>query len=343
MQLSPKGGFLASHQQAHGLYQKLLASLAEEGVLLGIASKNDPEVVRRALVRPDMLLRPERVFPVEVHWSAKSGSVARILRTWNIGADSVVFVDDSPMELAEVAAAHPSIECVHFTPAGAYGLLRRLRDLFGKARLAAEDAYRLESIRQAAAFPPAAEGAAAAEAFLERAEATVTFDLDRASDDPRTLELVNKTNQFNLNGIRYTEAEWRRLRQRPDAVLAAVSYQDKFGPLGKIGVLAGRQESGTLYIDTWVMSCRAFSRRIEHQCLKTLFERSGAGKMVFDFRPTPKNGPLQDFFQTLINSRPAAAFDLTRSRFEENCPPLYHQVEEAVSSQKTWMIQSQPA
>ena len=105
---------LASHQQIHGLYQKLLASFSEEGVLVAIASKNDPRVVEEALDREDMILKRRHVFPSEVHWKAKSGSVERILRTWNVGADSVVFVDDSPMELAEVAAAHPGIECILF-------------------------------------------------------------------------------------------------------------------------------------------------------------------------------------------------------------------------------------
>jgi len=100
---------VASHRQLHGLYQQLLASLADEGVLIGIASKNDEAVVKRAFERSDLRLRVDQVFPMEVSWSAKSGAVERILRAWNIGADSVVFVDDSPMELAEVAAAHPGI------------------------------------------------------------------------------------------------------------------------------------------------------------------------------------------------------------------------------------------
>ena len=103
---------LASHSQLHGLYQKLLAALAEEGVLIGVASKNDPAVVERTFEREDLLLRADRIFPVEAHWGAKSGSIERILRTWNISADSVVFVDDSAMELAEVAAAHPGMECL---------------------------------------------------------------------------------------------------------------------------------------------------------------------------------------------------------------------------------------
>lgn len=336
---------LTSHHHLHGLYQKLLASLSAEGVLVGIASKNDEAVARRALERADMLLPLDRVFPVEVHWHAKSGSVARILQRWNIGADSVVFVDDSPMELAEVAAAHAGIECLQFPAndaAAGYALLRRLRDLFGKPRLAEEDAIRLESIRQGAAFQDAAQEGASAEAFLEQAGATVTLDFDVTAADPRTLELVNKTNQFNLNGIRYTEAEWSSRLARPGAVLLAASYRDKFGPLGKISAIAGRLEDGTIYVDTWVMSCRAFARRIEHQCLKALFERSGAGKMVFEFAVTPKNGPLREFLETIAGAAPEGRAELSRERFDAVCPALYHRVEEIETSKDTW-TQSQLA
>ncbi len=319
---------LAGHAQLHGLYQKLLASLAEEGVLIGVASKNDPATVQRAFERDDLLLRADRIFPMEVHWGPKSGSVERILRAWNIGADSVVFVDDSPAELAEVATAHPGIECLLFPnedyPA-AFALLRRLRDLFGKPRISQEDAIRLESIRQGAAFQQEDGDGATAESFLQQAEAAVTFDFSPAGD-PRALELVNKTNQFNLNGIRYTEGDWNGRLACPGAVRVVVSYRDKFGPLGKIAVLEGRREGETLFIDAWVMSCRAFSRRIEHQCLQTMFERYEARGIRFAFQPTPRNGPLQDFFTAMAGQPPSGPFTLERTQFEEKRPALYHRI-----------------
>ena len=322
---------LASHRQLHGLYQQLLGSLAEEGVLIAVASKNDPAVVKKAFERNDLRVRVDRIFPMEVSWNAKSGAVERILRTWNIGADSVVFVDDSPMELAEVAAVHPGIECIQFPKddyAAAHAMLRRLRDLFGKQRISEEDVIRLESIRQGAAFQEASAAGEASELFLEKAEALVTLQWN-VTDDPRVLELVNKTNQFNLNGTRYTPADWKDRLSQPGAWLAAVSYLDKFGPLGKIAVLQGRHDGqDRLYIDTWVMSCRAFSRRIEHQCLKTLFDRYDAQAIVFDFKVTPKNGPVQDFFATVSGNRPEAEVTLTRAQFQESCPPLYHRVTE---------------
>ena len=104
-------------------------------MLIAIASKNSAELVEQALARPDLVLPREKVYPVEVHWESKSGSVERILKTWNMGADSIVFVDDNRMELEEVRAAFPEMECVALSQVGLSGgfeMLRRLRDLFGK-------------------------------------------------------------------------------------------------------------------------------------------------------------------------------------------------------------------
>jgi len=321
---------LSNHSQLHGLYQQMLRALADEGVLIAIASKNDPAVVKQAFARPDILLPLDRAFPVEVHWNAKSGSVERILRTWNILADSVVFVDDSPMELAEVGAAHPGMECMLFPKADyadAYAFFRRLRDRFGKARVSDEDRLRLNSIRQNAEFRQVIEeGGAAPEAFLEQLNAMVTLDFRLPSADPRVLELVNKTNQFNLNGIRFSEADWQAALERPGAFLVAVSYEDKFGQLGKIAVLQGSARDRKLWIDSWVMSCRAFARRIEHQCLRALFERFDAQEIGFAVQATAKNGPLIDFLTNLLGMQPSQSVTLSRDWFIAQCPALYHTV-----------------
>ncbi len=335
---------VASHTQLHGLYQKLLAALAGEGVLVAVASKNDPAAVKQVFEREDLLLRSEQVFPLEVHWNAKSGSVSRILEKWNIAADSVVFVDDSPMEVAEVAAAHPGIEGVLFPKndyAAGYAMLRRLRDLFGKPRISEEDGIRLDSIRKSSAFHEMPASGSGAEGFLQQAEAVIRFDFRLSAEDPRILELVNKTNQFNLNGVRRGEAAWRAGLLSPGALLAVVSYQDRFGPLGKIAVIQGRRAGRTMTIQTWVMSCRAFSRRIEHQCLKMLFDRYAPSEIVFEFAPTPKNGPLQDFFASILGARPAGTFALSRAQFDAACPPLYHKAIESHTSSKQWTT-SQP-
>jgi FkbH-like protein len=320
---------LASHHPLHGLYQKLLASLAGQGILIGVASKNDASVVDQTFARPDILLPPSKVFPIEAHWNAKSGSIERILQTWNIGADSVVFVDDSPMELAEVQAAHPGIECILFPKqdyAGCDAMLRRLRDLFGADRVSEEDRLRMDSIRQGAVFQEAAAGGTP-EDFLAQAGATVTFHFGDGANDARALELVNKTNQFNLNGIRYTEADWARHFSQAGSFAAVVAYKDRFGPLGKIGVLLGNREGDAVSLRAWVMSCRAFARRIEHASLRALFDRLEVQCVEFEYSATPRNGPLRETLEYYLGSGLTPPFELSRDRFYERCPVLSHETE----------------
>jgi FkbH-like protein len=329
-ELGPQGVSwdLASHAQIHGVYQQMLAALAASGVLVGVASKNDPRLVEEVLSRPDLHVPRQRLFPVEAHWQPKSESVSRILRTWNIGPEAVVFVDDSPMELAEVANAYPQMECLAFTPKdpdSAFRLCERLRDIFGKAALSEEDRIRGESIRSSAALHAAAAVETNQDRFLEQAKAVIEFSFDKDPNDSRAFDLVNKTNQFNLNGRRFGETEWRSRMQDPRTFLMTVSYRDRFGPLGKIAVVTGCQADTHLCIETWVMSCRAFSRRIEHQCLRQLYEHFGVGEVALDYAATPRNGPIQEFLAEF--GAPGPEFRLSRGRFETACPPLFHFLE----------------
>src|SRR5579884_2781930 len=316
-------------EAVHGVYQRLLAALADDGVLIAVASKNDPAQVQKAFEREDILIGLNRLFPLEVHWNAKSASVERVLRAWNVGADSVIFVDDSPMELAEVAAAHPAIECIQF-PRGdcdaALAMFRRLRDLCGKHRLSGEDRIRGESLRRASEFREMASAESASEDFLRGIDARISFDWLTPNADPRILELVNKTNQFNLNGIRHEESEWTRALEKPGAMLAVVAYEDRFGPLGRIAVVRGRREAGTLHVDVWVMSCRAFARRIEHQCIQSIFDRYDVDRITFEYKPTARNGPLQQFFSGLSTEAGDGCLALSRSEWEKKRPALTHQV-----------------
>jgi len=207
-------------------------------------------------------------------------------------------------------------------------LFRRLRDLFGKSHLGREDALRLESLRRSAEFHSGAEQSGGdPEQFLSQVEATVTVELNPPASDTRVLELVNKTNQFNLNGRRHTEAHWRQQLDQTGAFAIAVSYQDKFGPMGKIAVLSGRHEDRVVNLSAWVMSCRAFSRRIEDRCLEILFDKFGVDELRFDFEPTAKNKPTSEVFERYLDSKPEGSFALSRTRFAERAPLLYHRVQ----------------
>lgn len=148
-----------------------------------MASKNDPALVDEAVQREDMVLRKECVFPFEIHWGPKSDSVKRILQAWNVGADSVVFVDDSLMELAAVQAAFPEVDCKQFPqgdPQGVYNVLESLRDFFGKERVSEEDAIRLQSIRGANSFEEGPEfKTVTPDRFLEQVMAEIGLNFTK--------------------------------------------------------------------------------------------------------------------------------------------------------------------
>jgi FkbH-like protein len=319
---------LEEHAQLHGLYQQLLASLASAGTLIAVASKNDPELAATAFERSDLLLPKGSVYPIEANWNRKSESVQKILRTWNILPDAVVFVDDSPMELAEVQSAFPEMECVVF-PKGDYGsfwaMLQHLRDQFGKSLVTEEDSLRLQSIRNSAGLqgPLEAEQVSMSD-FLRAAEGQLTFVHGVPAEDIRAFELVNKTNQFNLNGIRYDEAVWSKLIRDPNLRVITVSYEDKFGKLGRIAVMLCRVEGKRLILESWVMSCRAFSRRIEFHCLEYLYERFGVEEIVFHVMKTDRNGPLVEFLQGLTEATVEQPLSLSKTAFFSRAPERSH-------------------
>ena len=309
-----------THQ--HALYQEQLAALADLGALVAVASKNEDSLVKQAFEQCDLIFPTDSFFPVEANWGPKSESIRRILTAWNIGADSVVFIDDSPIELAEVQAAIPEIHCRQFPTgdeAAVVSLLEELRSLFGRASVSEEDRLRMKSLR---AVSELADDEVDSDAFLAKAEAEMTLEWN--SFDERSLQLINKTNQFNLNGVRLDEAEWRERSSDTESILLGISYTDKFSPLGKISVLLGRQDGGTIIVDSWVLSCRAFSRRIEHSTLQALFDQTGCNQFQFEFQETNRNGPFQKTLRELTGETPKAGLvTLSQTSFETNAPQLF--------------------
>lgn len=315
--------------QLQGLFQLLVSSLSEDGVLVGVASKNDPDLVQQVLSRNDLRLDPAQLFPVHASWRPKSESVKAILSSWNVGPEAVVFVDDSPLELEEVARLFPSMECLRF-PANDVGkgaeFLWRVSALFGRSTVHAEDLLRRESLRSREAIAPT-EANVDADSFLHSLDARVTCEWSQALSDKRALELVNKTNQFNLNGRRYTETSWRELLRDPHVVTLVTSYDDKYGPLGKIGVLVARLlPADAMEIVTWVLSCRAFSRRVEYRMLNEVIARFPVERVLLNFVPTDRNHLVLQCLSGLGAEGSREGLVLASSAFYSHLPSLYQKV-----------------
>jgi len=227
-----------------------------------------------------------------------------------------------------VQRVFPGMTCLAFPgkdPAAVWNLLGDLRDLFGKPLLMAEDRLRQSSIRASAEIREMAADGGSAE-FLRTLQGTVTLTWCADPADKRPLELINKTNQFNLNGLRIGDSEWQRLLERKDTILGVVSYQDKFGPLGKVAVLLGFRLGSKVKVSHWVMSCRAFSRRIEHHMLDGLFRHTGVEEIEFAFAETDRNQPLREFFEAVgISPDADGSYRISRAGFLDRRGELPHQ------------------
>jgi predicted enzyme involved in methoxymalonyl-ACP biosynthesis len=110
-----------------------------------------------------------------------------------------------------------------------------------------------------------------------------------------------------------------------------VNYEDKYGALGKIAVLLGKIQGRSATIHCWVMSCRAFSRRVEQQCLNWLFDNFELEELRFDYQQTDRNKPLQDFFSSIIAAPLPSDLRISRHTFFEKCPPLFHEAKATVN------------
>ncbi len=216
----------------HARYQQMLATLARRGVMLGIVSKNDERVAQVALARDDLLLSPSSFFPVMVSWGPKSAAVSAVLSTWNIAASDVVFVDDSPAELAEVARTRQEVTCLRFPTNSANeleALLTEVNRLFWTCESQTlEDELRVESLRRRVDLVDAANTATDHASFVASLDGVLSIDTGRGWTSERAIQLVNKTNQFNIAGTRFTREQWIALNERENAVHLTVAYADKY-------------------------------------------------------------------------------------------------------------------
>jgi FkbH-like protein len=325
---------LDRNSHMHGVFQAFLQSLAESGILVGVASKNDPTLVEELFSKRETPLRRDAFFPLMAGWGRKSVSIRKILEAWNVSADAVVFVDDSPLEIEEVSAEFPQLRTFLFPNKNAeeiLNLIYTLRDLFGKETLSQEDSIRLTSLKQREEFAAlSASGGENYEELLRRSLPRITLCTLSGGEDARAFELLNKTNQFNMNGMRCTETEWKALRARESGFVVVASYEDRFGLLGKIAVFAGYREGSRVSLSHWVMSCRAFGRRIEHAMLRYIFQKYDVDEVCLQYSPTARNAPFFEFAKESGMVEEEGVMRVERARFVERCPALYHEVKETI-------------
>jgi len=281
----------------HHVYQGLLARLRGEGVLLTAVSRNDAAVVLPPLRSGQMLLHEDDFVAIVASYHAKSAQIRQLALQLNLGLDSFVFVDDNPVELEEVVQALPLVRTLAFPkhdedlPA----FLDLVAASFARRTVTEEDRDRTELYRRRL------EGMAPAEAqgadltrFLTGLEMRLVIHDRSTGDRARAVQLINKTNQFNANGRRWTDEELAAVLARGGKLFGA-SLADRSGSHGEIISCLVAPE-GT--IEAFVMSCRVFQRRVEYAFLAALARR-GERLTGISYAPTERNEPFTTFVRDL--------------------------------------------
>lgn len=279
---------------------QLLLQLQNQGIYLACCSKNDLADVEKyfAILCPTFQL--SQFNAIQIGWGTKSKGVQNILNEFNVLAKNILFIDDNPAEILEVKNVHPDIQTLQ-TPQEPREwplFLDTLRTLCFKKQVLPEDRLRLEQKRPALKANTLSSSLLDTKAYLQSLKLQLSFKKE-AWDDPRTLDLINKTNQFTLNGQRFTLAQLQDLRKRPGAWCWSVQLQDQYGTFGTIGTAWGTQRSDTLTIEAWALSCRAFDRHVEYVFLESLLKEYGVKALQMQFQATAKNQHARQFLDTL--------------------------------------------
>ncbi len=280
--------------EAFQQFQAYVRALKERGVLLAVASKNEPEnALAPFREHRDMILKESDISCFVAGWEPKDRSLLSIAERLNIELDAMVFFDDNPAERHLVRTSLPDVTVID-VPEDPSLFVQKLdgANLFDTLSVTQEDQIRGEFFQQNQAREKLEAGARGYDDFLQRLEMRAGIEPVTERNLARATQLINKTNQFNLTTRRMTEAEVQALVGNDQAYTSTIRLDDRFGANGLISVVIGRVKESSLVIDNWVMSCRVLKRGVEVLEMERLVEfcrGRGLRVIVGRYLPTAKN------------------------------------------------------
>jgi FkbH-like protein len=287
-----------SHRgEAFRAFQRTVAQLASQGVLLTAVSKNDIEPVREVLrSHPTMTLRENDFVRVMANWQPKHDNIQELAADLNLGVDSVVFVDDNPFECGLVRDKLPDVVVVSLDTDPALHVTKLLQDgWFDVRELTAEDRVRPSRYREELVRNDFLRSFDSVDDYLANLGVTVRLAPPEPRELPRVSQLTLRTNQFNLTTVRLHPNDVDRLVAESAASILCVHAGDRFGDNGLVGVLCARRVGTALRLENFLLSCRVFARGIEQTCLAAVLraaKAAGMTEVLAAYRPSPKNAKV---------------------------------------------------
>lgn len=285
-------------------FQTWLKELKNRGVMLAVCSKNDEANAKEPFLRhPEMVLKLDDFSAFVANWEDKASNIRRIQKELNIGLDSMVFFDDNPFERNLVRTMLPDVEVPELPEDPAeYTAFARMQNLFDTNSYSDEDRVRTERYLAEKSRTELSAGIDNYDDYLKALGMKAVCAPFDAFHIPRIAQLTQRSNQFNLRTVRYSEQEIEEIAANPRYVTRYYTLRDRFGEHGLIAVVILEKRENELFVNEWLMSCRVLKRGMEQFIADSILRaarEAGVARVVGEYIPTPKNAMVKDLYASM--------------------------------------------
>jgi len=301
--------------------QRFLLQQRSNGLLLCLCSKNvEADVWRVFGESPDMVLSTTDITASRINWEQKSSNIEALAGELDLGLDSVVFLDDNPVECAEVRAKCPEVLTLQL-PGESSRIPAFLKNLwaFDRLNVTEEDRRRAQFYHEDVKRKAVRSESLTLESFIAGLKLKISFHPLGSDHLERAAQLTQRTNQFNASTIRRTPADLQHLCESEGCRCTIVEVSDRFGAYGWVGLMVGIVRERTFVVDTFLLSCRSLGRGVEHRMLRELAcvaQAEGCRWVDVDYRRSDRNEPVLKFLRSVDNVDEVPGADGARFRYD---------------------------
>ncbi len=285
--------------------QRWIKQLKDCGIILAVCSKNEADIAREPFEKhEEMILRLSDISIFVANWNDKASNIKMIQESLNIGMDSMVFLDDNPVERNLVKEKCPDIEVPELPkdPALWLDFLQR-KNYFETASYTGSGSDRTKLYQREFERKSHQQSFETIDDYLQNLMMEGRSKAFEPVKYPRIAQLTQRTNQFNLRTVRYTEDDIKRLAEDKGFITLYYTLKDKFGDYGLVSVVILKKTSEKeLFVDTWLMSCRVFKRGMEEFVMNHVVQtakENGFETISSQYIPTKKNQMVKDIYETM--------------------------------------------
>ena len=295
---------LSDHKEGQRYYdfQRQLLEMKNRGIVLAVNSKNNPEDAEAAIQRhPAMLLRDNDFVSRKINWENKAVNLKSMESELNMTEGGFIFIDDNPVERETVKGECPEILVPDF-PEDTTELLRFAEDIWfdycRPLQILDEDIKKTQMYQTEARRKQEMSESLNLDDYIAKLEIVAVIHRMRPEEKERVVQLINKTNQFNVTTKRYTQMKIDEIEANSENAIYVVYSSDKYGDNGLISVIILKGSGIKVHIDTFLMSCRVMGRKLEDVIINELAAKCRCN-LVGEFIPTAKNAPVKELYDRL--------------------------------------------